>query len=117
MKRDDDYIRRMLLALELADDPYLAASQETNSMSASEVKKNYHIALLCDAGFMKRHSETRFRMTNQGHDYVLSIEDDGVWDQTKKSAAQVGGVALGLMKDIALGYVKQKLVGLGIPVE
>lgn len=115
MKRDDDYIRSMLISLEQAETPYLVASQEHNSMSLDDVKKNYHIALLCDARLMTPHSKTRYRLTSQGHDYVLAIKDISIWDQTKKGAAEAGGVALGLMKDIAIGYVKQKLTEQGIP--
>ena len=50
-----------------------------------------------------------FRLTNQGHDYLAAIRDDGIWQKTKEAASSAGGVGLGVMKDIAVAYVKQEL--------
>ena len=37
------------------------------------------------------------------------MSDDGVWQKTKTAASTAGGVGLGVMKDIAIAYVKQEL--------
>lgn len=47
-------------------------------------------------------------MTNQGHDYLAAIRSDTMWNKTKEGAAAIGGVTIGMMKDIAIGYVKQE---------
>ena len=50
----------------------------------------------------------RFRITNQGHDHLAAIRDEGVWKKAKGAASGLGGVTLGVMKDLAIGYLKQE---------
>jgi hypothetical protein len=49
-----------------------------------------------------------YRLTNQGHDYIGAIKNETIWKKTKEGALQVGGVTLGMMKDIAIAYLKQE---------
>lgn len=37
------------------------------------------------------------------------MSDDGVWQKTKAAASTAGGFGLGVMKDIAIAYVKQEI--------
>lgn len=108
MKRDDDYIRDLLFEAEASDQPYLLA---VLVMSPSEVdlKRHMHAVWLSDAGFFQEVNKGVFRITNQGHDYLAAIRDDGVWQKTKTAASTAGGVGLGVMKDIAVAYVRQEL--------
>lgn len=107
MKRDDDYIRQLLLEAEESSEPYLMAVQHL-SMSAEEQKRHQHAELLCDAGFFAAANKGVYRMTNQGHDYLAAVRSDTVWNKTKDAASQLGGVTLGIMKDLAVGYIKQE---------
>ena len=79
------------------------------SMSEDARRKQYHVHLLCDAGLMLPVNSSAFRMTSQGHDYLDAIRNDNIWTKTKAGAASVGGVTLGIMKDIAIGYLKQQV--------
>ncbi len=49
-----------------------------------------------------------FNLTALGHDYLDAIRADNVWNRTKKGALSVGGMTLGMMKDLAMAYVKQE---------
>lgn len=111
MKRDDDLIRNLLLEAESSDDSLFGPFDD-------EDEKEYtHAILLCDAGFFHEVQSGIFRITNQGHDYLAAIRDDGVWKKTKEAASTAGGVGLGIMKDIAVAYVKQELsTRLGLPL-
>lgn len=103
MKRNDDLIRDLLFEAEASDDPLFGPFDD-------EDEKGYaHAILLCDAGFFHEVDSGIFRLTNQGHDYLAAIRDDGIWQKTKEAASSAGGVGLGVMKDIALAYVKQEL--------
>lgn len=108
MKRDDDYIRDLLLEAEASDQPYLYAFNLL-APSPEESKRLVHVTLLTDAGLFAKEGEHAFRLTNQGHDYLAAIRDDGVWQKTKDAAAGFGGVTLGIMKDLAVGYLKQEM--------
>ena len=57
---------------------------------------------------MTRVSDSGYRMTNAGHDYLDAIRSDTIWKKTKDGAAELGGVTLGMMRDIAIGYLKQE---------
>lgn len=107
MKRDDDYIRQMLLDVEASDELYFIASAYIN-MTPDDQKSHQHAELLCDAGFFEAANEGVYRMTNHGYDYLAVIRSDSAWGQTKKGAAKIGGASLGIMKDIAIAYVKQE---------
>ena len=108
MKRDDDLIRDLLFEAEASDQPYLLAVMTMNP-SESDLKRHMHAVWLSDAGFFQEVNKGVFRITNQGHDYLAAIRDDGVWKKTKEAASTAGGVGLGIMKDIAVAYVKQEL--------
>jgi Hypothetical protein (DUF2513) len=108
MKRDDDYIRDLLFEAEASDKPYLLAVL-VMSPSEADLKRHMHAVWLSDAGFFQEVNKGVFRITNQGHDYLAAIRDDGVWQKTKTAASTAGGVGLGVMKDIAVAYVRQEL--------
>ncbi len=116
MKRDDDLIRDLLFEAETSNQPYLLAIMTINP-SESDLKRHMHAVWLSDAGFFQEVNKGVFRITNQGHDYLAAIRDDGVWKKTKEAASTAGGVGLGIMKDIAVAYVKQELsTRLGLPL-
>ena len=73
MKRDDDYIRELLLKTEEDDNPQIVAVKTLNP-SPEDSKRNYHVDLLTDAGFMVQVGEGVYRLTNQGHDRA-TLED------------------------------------------
>ena len=114
MRRDDDYIRDLLFEAETSESAYLYAGLVLNT-SDEDLKRHMHCKWLTDAGFFHEHRESVFRITNQGHDYLSAIRSETVWIKTKAAASSAGGLGLGLMKDIAMAYVKQELSGrLGI---
>lgn len=119
MRRDDDYVRELLLEAEGSDETCIVALL-TLSPSPEDKKRYVHAQWLTDAGLFAPAGKGTFRITNQGHDYLASIRDDGIWAQTKAAAGKIGGgaggVALGVMKEIATGYVRQELTRLGVPL-
>ncbi len=108
MVRDDAFIRKILLDLEASEETLLV-SVATMDQDEEEEKLHYHVQLLCDAGLMTPVGRGTFRMTNQGHDFVAAVRDETIWKKTREGAAQVGGVTLGVLKDIAVAYVKQEV--------
>lgn len=109
MKRDDDLIRDLLFKYEDQADWLLMMPGDTLDASAEERRERYHVLLLADEGFVVEVGRGTFRLTSQGHDYTNAIRSDNVWAKTKDGAAQVGGVTLGVMKDLAVAYVKQEV--------
>lgn len=107
MTRDDEYIRDLLMEIEADEDPHVYIF-EAMSPSKEDLKRNYHIELLCDAGLMTFRAGSTYRLTNDGHDYIEAIKSNTVWKKTKDGAAQVGGATLGMMKDMAIAYLRQE---------
>jgi hypothetical protein len=105
VKRDHDYLRELLFNAEADEDRLILVPHETSG----DRRLEHHVDLLCDAGLFAQISESGFRLTNEGHDYLDAIRDDTNWKRTKKMAEKVGGVGLVLMRDIAVGYVKQQI--------
>jgi hypothetical protein len=110
MKRDDDFIRALLFEAESSDQDLMIF--EDLSPTLEDEKRKVHTLLLCDSGFFARNGQYRYRITNQGHDYLAVIRDDTIWKKTKEGAAKLGGGTLGMMRDLALALAKQRIADL-----
>ncbi len=109
MQRDDEYIRDLLFEIEKQDN-FLVMILDTLDASPAERKKLYHAQLLCDAGYMIQVSNAGYRLTSQGHDFISSIRDEGIWNKTKAAVAETGGnVTLEVIKSLAYGFLKKKI--------
>ena len=108
MKRDDDFIRQLLLECEQSDDIHLVARLLLNP-SNDELKRYHHIRLLCDADYFAAVSEHVYRMTNQGYNYLEAIKNETVWAKTKEEVTKLGGATLDMIKDIAVTLLKREL--------
>ena len=108
MKRDDDFIRQLLLECEQSDDIHLVARLRLNP-SNDELKRYHHIKLLCDAGYFTPVGKHVYRMTNQGYDYLEAIKNETVWAKTKEEVTKLGGATLDMIKDIAVALLKREL--------
>ena len=109
MKRDDDYLRDLLSDLE-GEKGWRVELRHTMARKDTDEKRAYHVMLLCDAGYMTNVIENTYRMTSSGHDYLDAIRDDTIWANIKVATASVGGVTLGLLKDLGVSYLKQKIL-------
>lgn len=108
MTRDDDFIRDLLLEAEASDQPSIIVSLPL-APDQEELKRHMHTQWLCDAGLFAPVGQHTFRITNQGHDYLTAIRDEGIWKRTKETAASAGGATLGIMKEIAVAILKEKV--------
>lgn len=117
MRRDDDLLRKLMLDMEADPEPIMIYSLTDG---ADEDGKNayFHLRLLTDEGFLEEMGNGGgvFRMTNKGHDFVAAVRSDTVWGQTQKVASKVSGVSLSILKDIAIGIVRQELTKMGVPL-
>ncbi|WP_120632325.1 DUF2513 domain-containing protein [Ruegeria sp. EL01] len=103
MKRDADVIRKLLFEMEESSE-----WQFTHDYDEDEKNEYYHLELMKDVGLITNVGKYGFRLTSMGHDYIDAIRNDTIWDKTKSGASKVGGMTLGMMKDLALAYVKQE---------
>lgn len=108
MKRDDEFIRELLLEAEQSRRPFLYAPPSSNP-SEADLKRHTHAQWLCDAGLFDEVNKGSFRIASQGHDYLNAIRDAAVWKKTITAVSDMGGVPLGVMKDMAIAYAKQEI--------
>ncbi|WP_167626674.1 DUF2513 domain-containing protein [Paracoccus luteus] len=109
MKRDDDFLRDLLLSLE-ADPEWVFVHRAQLLKSSDPGKARYHFELAADAGLITDFSSGTFRLTSTGHDYLAAIKDNGIWAKTKEVVAEQGGSAsLEIMKNIAVAFVKKQI--------
>ena len=62
-------------------------------MPALLQKKWYYVQLMYDAGYITEESNEVYRLTSQGHDFIESIRDEGIWNKTKAMVSETGGNA------------------------
>jgi len=107
MKRDNDYLRQLLLKYEADDSHQIVAVKE---LDGSNEKLVYHVDLLCDAGLVAPLSNQVYRLTNQGHDFLEAIRNETVWKKTNDVIVQTGGlVTLDILMGIAKGFLKEAI--------
>ena len=89
MKRDMELIRKILLEIE-KDDKGIGFYQITSMNGYSYDELYLHLCLMDDAGFFNKVQKDLSggfmydRLTNRGYDFLETIRNDEVWEETKK---------------------------------
>lgn len=119
MKRDMNLIRDLLFRFEAAPKIY-SGKKFFQIAGRPESEIDLHLKLLEDAGFIERPTPARsfaggaiyeigMRLTHAGYDLLDSIRDPDIWEKTQKGMKDVGGFTFDLVKDLAKGFIKQKI--------
>ncbi|MDE0508892.1 MAG: DUF2513 domain-containing protein [Gammaproteobacteria bacterium] len=107
MKRDDDFLRELLIQMEESNDRIFIVP---NTLDGANSKEIHHILILCDYGYAEQLNDHAYRLTAHGHDFIDSIRDDSVWEKTKAAVAETGGNAtIEMIKTLATGFLKKKV--------
>lgn len=114
MKRDDDYMRQLLLDIEAGEDWSFDNILWVEADDEDE-KRHFHVLLLADAGFLVRYGRDSYRISNSGHDFLALTRRSESWEATKKAAGHVGGASLQMLLRVAEGLARQKLSEMGLP--
>ncbi|MFT7577075.1 MAG: DNA-binding transcriptional ArsR family regulator [Alphaproteobacteria bacterium] len=118
MKRDMDLIRTILLKIE---DKSMDSATTVDIANVSRATTDYHLKLMVEAGLIdageRQDRERKFEawwvndLTWRGHEILDTIRDPEVWRKTKATAQDIGGFSLSIIKDIAVGVIKDRLAG------
>lgn len=117
MVRDDDYLRQLMQEFEAEEEWRHFTTIGDLSPSPSENKRNYHVLLLVDAGFMASipGDGPPYRITNTGHDFLSLTRKSETWEATKAGVRKLGGSSVQMLFRVAEGLAYQQLEKLGIP--
>ena len=112
MKRDNDLVRRILLATEEADGR-VAVEQLQTTLDVSRDELVYHIKLLRDQGYLEAtilyaddmaYVVMISGLTGAGHDLLDAIRDAAIWKRVlRKLGATAAGVSLKVIEATAVG--------------
>lgn len=93
-----------------ASQEWLKLSPFFMKMSPEMQKEHFHLLLLRDQGFVEARGKGGdvYRLTSQGYDFLEAIRDEGIWKKTRAGAEALGGATLGLLRDLAVGYLKNE---------
>lgn len=119
MKRNDDLLRDMLLAIEAAPPRRPVFSNELGIAGHDDATLAEHALLLIRSNLAEGRDSSGLgvdvvtinRLTPQGHDFLRAIRDDTVWRRTKKVLAPVGGATLDIVLDVAKGIIRGQISG------
>jgi Hypothetical protein (DUF2513) len=116
MERDMDLMRQILLEVKSWND--LGPKQVTIN-GVEDIKLNRGVEMLYDAGFLEGIASSPYQgqykriavrdLSMKGHDFLDSIRDPDVWNETKKGAEAAGGFTMELLADLAKGFIKKKI--------
>jgi hypothetical protein len=127
MKRDMDLVRTLLIIIENADSPRFPKEITSSNFSdldgypSDQIKE--HLILMEDGNLILRNTASDgsslyqyLRMSWGGHEFLETVMNDNIWRETKSVASKLGSFSLDIMKDLAVGYLKQRAITLGIPI-
>ena len=107
MKRDNDYMRQLLLKYEAQDSYLIVAVKE---LDGGNDKLLHHVDLLCDAGLVTPLNDHVYRLTNQGHDFLEAIRNETIWKKTNDVIVKAGGQAtLEIFMRVATGFLVEAI--------
>lgn len=125
MKRDLEYLRSILKAIEAAPTGNQVMANTLDPAPYTGAELYEHLRLLNDAGFIEARflpevegeralPATRiYRLTWSGHDYLAAVGDDKVWAKTKERLGpKLVSVSLEVVKSVAVAVMKHQL---GLP--
>lgn len=118
MERDMDLIREILLRVN--GDATLNGSRfevfnTADFPNHTQEKIAYHIDLLFEAGFVKgletldAPAPAISRLTWEGHEFLGSISDPGVWERVRQQIVGLPSIAISVVWELAKAELKKKL--------
>jgi len=117
VQRDMDLIRSVLLFVE--QDPQLdgihpAALESTDFPGHSQAQVDYHVKILIKGGFLEGSTMMNappvvLSLTWNGHEFIGSISDQGIWEKVKGRIAGLPDVALSVVWELGKSELKKKL--------
>ncbi|WP_027407630.1 DUF2513 domain-containing protein [Anaerovibrio sp. RM50] len=112
MRLNHDLIRTLLLFIEEISDGqnnFLIESIPSEFPAEEPIAVTYHIKYLRDAGLIEAIRGYIIDITPQGREYLDSIRDDSIWNNTKEKIKPFGNVALDIISSVAKSYLLSKL--------
>jgi hypothetical protein len=115
MKRDNELIRRLVLALE--DDPHGFASAPPHVEGYTDEQIGYHSYLLVDSGLAKGQDVTTMGssspaatltgLTWNGHEFAQAARDPTRWNEAMRLVHEKGGaVTLAVLTQLLIALMK-----------
>lgn len=115
MKRDDDYLRSLIVEIQDSD-RWIVMSDLTHSSDEDDFRRHFHILMLVDAGLVAPFSRATYRLTDAGQTFAAQVRDDGAWSRIKAAANAATGHSVALLADIARAYALDALKRWGVPL-
>ena len=112
MKLNYDLIRDLLLQIEADSDGYINFLRNYFFEAFPEVDKaviDYHLKYLYDAGFIEGSRDFIIDIPPYGREYLDTIRDKNIWEDTKKKFHPLGSVTFSVISDIAKSLILKQL--------
>ncbi len=113
MKRNMDFIRSILIALEEVE-----SGDKMKKLSVDEEIFSYHIKLLSQAGLIEAHRDSGdyhkwfpVSLTWDGHEFIEAARDDTTWKKVKSQLIEkTGGLSFEVLKGILIKLALQSTI-------
>lgn len=76
----------------------------------SQAELDYHVRLLCEAALLRGNKGgmlTISRLTWEGHEFLESVKDPGIWKKVQEKLSGLQGAALSVVAQLAQAEVKK----------
>jgi hypothetical protein len=112
MKRDMEVIRKLLVFFNEKEDSSVVSKPDIGPDYSEDVVQ-YHVRLICQAGWLNYEAEKSstsdrlirvypFDLTWEGHEFLAKISAEGVWPKLKAMVGSKGGsMAFGVINQLA----------------
>lgn len=118
MKRDMDLARSIMLALEESSGERGWVNIQIAGHTPAEI--SYHVMLLQEAGLIKALDASSFsghdwkpeRLTWEGHEFLESSRNEGIWNKAKKIVVEkAGGITFEVLKQVLIKLGRDAVSG------
>jgi hypothetical protein len=116
MKRDMELVRNLLLAIADDDGPTDSDTLAQKFDAKSKAEVLYHLRMLIEeVGFISAvntrsmqdpRNWIEMELTWSGQDFLESVRDATIWEETKEGAKKLGGASFDIFVGLAKAYLK-----------
>lgn len=116
MQRDMNYLRELLTEL-VESDEWLHPIGLFDAPDECDSKRDYHVRLLCQEGFLERTQPGIYMVCSRGHDFLSFSAEKTIWEKAKATVAHLKNPSLTMLTNVAEAIaMKQinKALGIGL---
>lgn len=108
MQRDMSYFRELLIEMVDSDD-WLHPIGVFDDPGEGDGKRDYHVRLLCQEGFLEQVQPGIYMVCSRGHDFLSYTAEKTIWEKAKAAVSHVKNPSVSMLTNVAEALVLSQI--------